>query len=70
MNYQTIIQRLIKVADHLDREGQTDLVDQLDQSINELSQVGQPIQEIEVEVPPDERELLEAISQSLQDSLS
>lgn len=55
---------LIKVADYLDRNGEVELANQIDQSLGQTEP-----EEFEVEIPAEEKLMLEDVLYSLQRSL-
>ncbi len=55
---------LVKVADYLDRNGEVELADQVDQTLNNSE-----AEEFEVEIPAAEKLMLEDVLFSLQRSL-
>jgi hypothetical protein len=69
---KSLIEKLIKVSDLLDRRGQLDLADKIDSEIiSELSNINNSeVEEIELLIPAEERKMLEEVMKSLQDSLS
>lgn len=62
----TVKEFLVKLADQLDRAGQDQFADQIDQA---LQKTNVPPQELEMEIPEDERLMLEDVMRSLQESL-
>lgn len=72
MRKKSLIEKLIKVSDLLDRRGQLDLADKIDSEIiSELSNINNSeVEEIELLIPAEERKMLEEVMKSLQDSLS
>lgn len=80
MDLEKIKESLIKIADTLDRQGQSELADRLDQEVIILlsnldllafkkADLEKEIQEIELMIPEDEKLILEDVLKSLQESL-
>ncbi len=65
MNFNKIYKKLVKFADQLDRQGHPELADQIDQEILPEFQNEETI----IEIPEDEKAMLDEVLQSLQDSL-
>lgn len=70
MTRKTIIDTLIKVADDLDAAGDAQGADEIDSLLEMIKSKGRDVQELELEIPEDEMQLLQQISEALRSSLA